>query len=53
MKAGTSRLFELRPDPYDKTQRKFLRICLVSLTLNIKELILLSTSLSMLKMPMN
>jgi hypothetical protein len=29
MNAGASRLYELRPDPYDKTQRKFLRVCLV------------------------
>nr|CAD2191784.1 unnamed protein product [Meloidogyne enterolobii] len=31
MKTGLSKLFELQPDPYDNTQSKFLRICLVCL----------------------
>ncbi|KAL7079377.1 hypothetical protein ACQ4LE_001642 [Meloidogyne hapla] len=29
MKTGLSKLFELQPDPYDNTQSKYLRICLV------------------------
>lgn len=28
MKAGISRLFELQPDPYDVSQRRYLRVCL-------------------------
>lgn len=38
MKTGVSRLYELRPDPFDGTQRKFLRICLFSDTENSPEL---------------
>ncbi|VDN05221.1 unnamed protein product [Thelazia callipaeda] len=28
MKSGTSRLFELQPDPYDDSQKRFFRVCL-------------------------
>ncbi|VDO52444.1 unnamed protein product [Onchocerca flexuosa] len=38
MKSGTSRLFELLPDPYDISQRRFFRICLFSDVKNAPEL---------------
>uniref|UniRef100_A0AC34RIM8 TP53RK-binding protein n=1 Tax=Panagrolaimus sp. JU765 TaxID=591449 RepID=A0AC34RIM8_9BILA len=38
MKAGISRLFELQPDPYDVSQRRYLRICLFRDVRNAVEL---------------
>jgi EKC/KEOPS complex subunit CGI121/TPRKB len=38
MKAGISRLYELQPDPYDVTQRRYLRICLFRDVRNAVEL---------------
>ncbi|VIO93488.1 1810034M08Rik protein, putative [Brugia malayi] len=38
MKSGTSRLFELLPDPYDISQRRFFRVCLFTDVKNASEL---------------
>ncbi|KAI3414137.1 hypothetical protein GPALN_011598 [Globodera pallida] len=38
MKAAVSKLFELRPDPYDNSQKKFLRVCLFTNVENASEL---------------
>ncbi|KAL3994845.1 Kinase binding protein CGI-121 family protein [Acanthocheilonema viteae] len=38
MKSGTSRLFELLPDPYDISQRRFFRVCLFIDVKNAPEL---------------
>lgn len=38
MKSGTSRLFELQPDPYDTAQKRFFRVCLFADVKNAAEL---------------
>lgn len=38
MKSGTSRLFELQPDPYDVSQKRFFRVCLFIDVKNASEL---------------
>lgn len=38
MKSGTSRLFELQPDPYDTSQRRFFRVCLFADVKNASDL---------------
>ncbi|VDN43842.1 unnamed protein product [Gongylonema pulchrum] len=38
MKLGTSRLFELQPDPYDVSQKRFFRVCLFRNVKNVHEL---------------
>jgi tRNA threonylcarbamoyladenosine modification (KEOPS) complex Cgi121 subunit len=38
MKSGVSRLYELQPDPYDVTQRRYLRVCIFRDVKNAMEL---------------
>lgn len=38
MQSGTSRLFELLPDPYDTSQKRFFRVCLFTDVKNAPEL---------------
>ncbi|KAH7721888.1 Kinase binding protein [Aphelenchoides avenae] len=38
MKSGVSRLYELQPDPYDVTQRRYLRVCIFRDVKNAVEL---------------
>jgi hypothetical protein len=38
MKSGVSRLYELQPDPYDVSQRRYLRVCVFKDVKNAVEL---------------